>query len=50
MLAASQLLEGNPLMWVLPLYQHINQKSDDDDDDDNDDDDDDKLNIQKKSS
>ena len=28
-------LEGGPLMWILPLYLHINQKSivDDDDDD-----------------
>ena len=24
-------LEGGPLMWMLPLYQHINQKSDYDD-------------------
>ena len=29
-------LEGGPLMWMLPLYLHVNQKSDyDDDDDDN---------------
>ena len=35
-------LEGGPLMWMLPLYRHFNQKSDDNDDDnDNDDDDDD---------
>ena len=27
-----------PLMWMLPLYLHINQKSVDDDDDDDDDD------------
>ena len=27
-------LEGGPLMWMLPLYLHINQKSDDDGDDD----------------
>ena len=27
-------LEGSPLMWMLPLYLHVNQKSDDDDDDD----------------
>ena len=27
-------LEGGPLMWMLPLYQNVNQKSDDDDDDD----------------
>ena len=26
-------LEGGPLMWMLPLYLHVNQKSDDDDDD-----------------
>ena len=24
-------------MWMLPLYLHVNQKSDDDDDDDDDD-------------
>ena len=27
-------LEGGPLMWMLPLYLHVNQKFDDDDDDD----------------
>ena len=27
-------LEGVPLMWMLPLYLHVNQKSDDPDDDD----------------
>ena len=27
-------LEGGPLLWILPLYLHINKKSDDDDDDD----------------
>ena len=27
-------LEGGPLMWMLPLYLHVNQKSDYDDDDD----------------
>ena len=27
-------LEGGPLMWMLPLYLHVDQKSDDDDDDD----------------
>ena len=27
-------LEGGPLMWMLPLYRHVNQKSNDDDDDD----------------
>ena len=26
-------LEGGPLMWMLPLYLHVNQKSDYDDDD-----------------
>ena len=26
-------LEGGPLLWILPLYLHVNQKSDDDDDD-----------------
>ena len=30
-------LEGGPLMWMLPLYLHVDQKSDDDDDDDDDD-------------
>ena len=30
-------LEGGPLMWMLPLYLHVNQKSGDDDDDDDDD-------------
>ena len=25
-------LEGGPLMWILPLYPHVNQKSNDDDD------------------
>ena len=29
-------LEGVPLMWILPLYLHDNQKSDDDDDDNDD--------------
>ena len=32
-------LEGDPLMWVLPLNLQVNQKSIDDDDDDDDDDD-----------
>ena len=27
-------LERGPLMWMLPLYPHVNQKSGDDDDDD----------------
>ena len=26
-------LEGGPLMWMLPLYMQVNQKSDDDNDD-----------------
>ena len=26
-------LEGGPLLWIWPLYLHVNQKSDDDDDD-----------------
>ena len=30
----ARYLEGGPLMWMLPLYLHVNQKSDDDDDDD----------------
>ena len=29
-------LEGGPLMWMLPPYLHVNQKSDDDNDDDDD--------------
>ena len=29
--AASQLSDGGPLMWMLPLYLHVNQKSDYDD-------------------
>ena len=32
--AASSYLEGGPLLWILPLYLHVNQKSNDDDDDD----------------
>ena len=31
MRAASQL-EGGPLVWMLPLYLHVNQNSDYDDD------------------
>ena len=31
-------LEGGPLLWIWPLYLHVNQKSDDDDDDDDNDD------------
>ena len=31
-------LEGGLLLWIWPLYLHINQKSDDDDDDVDDDD------------
>ena len=30
--AAAIYLEGGPLVWMLPLYLHVNQKSDDDDD------------------
>ena len=30
-------LEGGPLLWIWPLYLHVNQKSDDDDADDDDD-------------
>ena len=26
-------LEGGPLLWIWPLYLHVNQKFDDDDDD-----------------
>ena len=26
-------LEGGPLMWMMPLHLHVNQKSDYDDDD-----------------
>ena len=34
MRAASQLPgKGGPLMWMMPLHLHINQKSDYDDDD-----------------
>ena len=32
--ASYMYLEGGPLMWMLPLYLHVNQKSDDDDDED----------------
>ena len=34
----ARYLEGGQLLWILPLYLHVNQKSDDDDDDDDDDD------------
>ena len=27
-------LEGGPLLWIWPLYLHVDKKSDDDDDDD----------------
>ena len=41
--AASRLPGRGPLMWMLPLYLQVDQKSNDDDDDDDDDyDDDDK--------
>ena len=33
MRAASQYLEGGPLIWILPLYLHVNKKSNDDVDD-----------------
>ena len=29
-------LHRGPLLWIWPLYLHVNQKSDDDDDDDDD--------------
>ena len=29
-------LEGGPLMWMMPLQLHVNQKSEYDDDEDND--------------
>ena len=35
MRAASQLPGKGPLMWMMPLHLHVNQKSDYDDDDDN---------------
>ena len=35
MRAASQLLERGPLMWMMPLHLHVNQKSDYDDYDEN---------------
>ena len=28
MRAASQLPEGGPLMWMMPLHLHVNKKSD----------------------
>ena len=31
--ATSQLLVGGPLMWMLPMYLHVYQKSIEDDDD-----------------
>ena len=30
-LQQASYLEGGPLMWMLPLYLHVNQKSDYDD-------------------
>ena len=33
----ASFLEGGPLMWMLPLYLHVNKKSDDYDDADDDD-------------
>ena len=44
MRAASRFLERGPLLWIWPLYLHVNQKSDDDDDDD---DDDEPIKLQK---
>ena len=38
--AASQMPGRGPLLWIWPLYLHVNQKSSDDDGDDDDDDDD----------
>ena len=32
-LQQASCLEGGPLLWIWPLYLHVNQKSDDDDDD-----------------
>ena len=29
-------MEGGQLMWILPLYLHVNKTSDDDDDDNDD--------------
>ena len=29
--AEASYLEGGPLLWILPLYLHANQKSNDDD-------------------
>ena len=34
MCAASQLPGRGPMLWIWPLYLHVNKKSDDDDDDD----------------
>ena len=34
--AVSSYLEGGPLLWMLPLYLHVNKKSEYDDDDDDD--------------
>ena len=36
-------LKGGRLIWMLPLYLHVNQKTIDGDDDDDDDDDDDET-------
>ena len=30
-LQQASCLEGDPLLWIWPLYLHVNQKSDDDD-------------------
>ena len=34
-------MQLGPLMWMMPIHLHVNQKPDDDDDDDDDEDDDD---------
>ena len=34
MRAANRLPGRGPLLWIWPLYLHVDQKSDDDDDDD----------------
>ena len=47
--ATSQLSgRGGPLMWILPLYLHVNNKKSDDDEDDDDDDDDEKVFFHKE--
>ena len=34
MVQRASCLEGGPLLWIWPLYLHVNPKSDDDEDDD----------------